>query len=115
PSQATPTTAYRIVGAHTDSPNLRVKPHPDSGGYGWRQVAVEIYGGPLLNSWLDRDLGISGRLILRDGSHQLVLIDRPLLRIPQLAIHLDRAVNDGLVLDRQRHLQPVWGLGTPSA
>ncbi len=103
---------FRIVGAHTDSPNLRVKPRPDSGAHGWRQVAVEIYGGPLLNSWLDRDLGLAGRLTLRDGSTRLVDVDRPLLRVPQLAVHLDRTVNsDGLKLDKQRHMQPVWGLG----
>ena len=105
-------TPFRIVGAHTDSPTLRVKPRPDSGAHGWRQVAVEIYGGPLLNSWLDRDLGLAGRLSLRDGTTCLVDVDRPLLRVPQLAIHLDRAVNsDGLKLDKQRHMQPVWGLG----
>ena len=107
-----PHTPYRIVGAHTDSPNLRVKPLPDAGAHGWRQVAVEIYGGPLMNSWLDRDLGLAGRLTLRDGSTRLVNVDRPLLRVPQLAIHLDRAVSsEGLKLDKQRHLQPVWGLG----
>ncbi|WP_151477191.1 M18 family aminopeptidase [Streptomyces albicerus] len=112
PEGAEPHTAFRIVGAHTDSPNLRVKPRPDSGAHGWRQVAVEIYGGPLLNSWLDRDLGLAGRLSLRDGSTRLVNIDRPLLRVPQLAIHLDRSVtSDGLKLDKQRHLQPIWGLG----
>ncbi|MBW8739756.1 MAG: M18 family aminopeptidase [Streptomyces turgidiscabies] len=111
PEGAAPHTPFRIVGAHTDSPNLRVKPVPDLGGHGWRQVAVEIYGGPLLNSWLDRDLGIAGRLTLRDGTSRLVNVDRPLLRVPQLAVHLDRAVNtDGLKLDKQRHLQPIWGL-----
>ncbi|KUO21232.1 M18 family aminopeptidase [Streptomyces dysideae] len=112
PEGAEPHTPFRIVGAHTDSPNLRVKPRPDSGAHGWRQVAVEIYGGPLLNSWLDRDLGLAGRLSLRDGSSRLVNIDRPLLRVPQLAIHLDRSVSaEGLKLDKQRHLQPIWGLG----
>ncbi|MFK4099451.1 M18 family aminopeptidase [Streptomyces sp. NPDC019531] len=112
PEGAAPHTPYRIVGAHTDSPNLRVKPLPDTGGHGWRQVAVEIYGGPLMNSWLDRDLGLAGRLTLRDGSTRLVNVDRPLLRVPQLAIHLDRAVSsEGLKLDKQRHLQPIWGLG----
>ncbi|WP_405830756.1 M18 family aminopeptidase [Streptomyces sp. NBC_01176] len=114
PEGAGPHTPYRIVGAHTDSPNLRVKPQPDTGAHGWRQVAVEIYGGPLLNSWLDRDLGLAGRLTLRDGSTRLVSIDRPLLRVPQLAVHLDRSVStEGLKLDKQRHLQPVWGLGDP--
>jgi aspartyl aminopeptidase len=111
PEGAAAHTPFRIVGAHTDSPNLRVKPRPDSGAHGWRQVAVELYGGPLLNSWLDRDLGLAGRLTLRDGSTRLVDVDRPLLRVPQLAIHLDRNVTaDGLKLDKQRHLQPVWGL-----
>ncbi|MHC5902653.1 M18 family aminopeptidase [Streptomyces sp. S6] len=112
PEGASAHTPFRIVGAHTDSPNLRVKPLPDTGAHGWRQVAVEIYGGPLLNSWLDRDLGIAGRLTLRDGSARLVNVSRPLLRVPQLAIHLDRSVSsEGLKLDKQRHLQPVWGLG----
>ncbi|MEV0253228.1 M18 family aminopeptidase [Streptomyces sp. NPDC050732] len=112
PENAAAHTPFRIVGAHTDSPNLRVKPQPDAGAHGWRQVAVEIYGGPLLNSWLDRDLGLAGRLSLRDGTTRLVNIDRPLLRVPQLAIHMDRSVHtEGLKLDKQKHMQPIWGLG----
>ncbi|MEU5685381.1 M18 family aminopeptidase [Streptomyces venezuelae] len=112
PEGASAHTPFRIIGAHTDSPNLRVKPQPDAGAHGWRQVAVEIYGGPLLNSWLDRDLGLAGRLSLRDGTTRLVDIDRPLLRVPQLAIHMDRSVHtDGLKLDKQKHMQPIWGLG----
>ncbi|MFH8787281.1 M18 family aminopeptidase [Streptomyces roseoverticillatus] len=115
PEGATPASPFRIVGAHTDSPNLRVKPLPDTGSAGWRQVAVELYGGTLLNTWLDRDLGLSGRVTLRDGSHRLVNVDRPLLRVPQLAIHLDRGVNqDGLKLDKQKHMTPIWGLGKPN-
>jgi aspartyl aminopeptidase len=110
PGQVSP---FRIVGAHTDSPCLRVKPRPDGGGFGWRQIGVEIYGGVLLNSWLDRDLGIAGRVVLRDGSTSEVLIDAPVCRVPQLAIHLDRDVNDrGLVLDKQSHMTPIWGSGT---
>ncbi|MFF2143539.1 M18 family aminopeptidase [Kitasatospora sp. NPDC048296] len=111
PEGAGPETPFRIVGTHTDSPNLRVKPLPDTGSAGWRQVAVEIYGGVPLNTWLDRDLGLSGRLALKDGSARLVQLDEPLLRVPQLAIHLDRQVNDGMKLDRQRHVTPIWGLG----
>jgi aspartyl aminopeptidase len=112
PEGARAETPFRVAGAHTDSTNLRVKPHPDSGAYGWRQVAVEVYGGALLNTWLDRDLGIAGRLTLLDGTTRLVAVDRPLLRVPQLAVHLDRGVNEnGLTLDKQRHMQPVWGLG----
>ncbi|MCU0310473.1 MAG: M18 family aminopeptidase [Acidimicrobiales bacterium] len=110
-----PAQGFHLVGAHTDSPNLRVKPHADTGGHGWRQVGVEVYGGALLNSWLDRDLGLSGRVTVR-GRHgpevRLVRDDRPLLRVAQLAIHLDRGVNDkGLVLDPQRHMVPLWGTG----
>ena len=115
PADAEPARPFRIIGSHTDSPNLRVKPQPDAGIAGWRQIAVEVYGGPLYNTWLDRDLGLAGRLALRDGSELLVNIDRPLLRVPQLAIHLDRGVNsEGLKLNPQVHLTPIWGLGEPT-
>ena len=82
---------FRIIGAHTDSPNLRVKQHPDRYASGWQVVALQPYGGAWLNSWLDRDLGISGRLSVRTGAtidHRLIRIDEPILRVPQLAIHL---------------------------
>ena len=104
----------RVFLAHTDSPTLKVKPNPDVGRGGWRQVGVEVYGGTLWNTWLDRDLGLAGRLALYDGSTVLVNVDRPLLRVPQLAIHLDRGVNQGLKLDAQQHLLPIWGLGAPA-
>ena len=115
------TDGFRLVGAHTDSPNLRVKLRPDSGRIGYRQLAVEVYGSPLLNSWLGRDLGISGRVVVRGGEgpdERLVRIDRPVLHLPQLAIHLDREVGTkGLLLNAQDHLSPIWGLGqaTPGA
>ena len=112
-----PFSGFRIVGAHTDSPNLRIKPQPDAGSSGFRQLGVEVYGSALLNSWLDRDLGVSGRVSLRDGDRpttQLLRVDRPLLRIPQLAIHLDRGVNEqGVKLNPQQHLTPLWSLGPP--
>ena len=102
---------FRVIGAHTDSPNLRVAPQPDTGQAGYRQLGVEVYGGALLNSWLDRDLGVAGRLATPSGT-RLFSIDRPVLRVPQLAIHLDREVNQkGLLLNPQTHLVPVWGLG----
>lgn len=105
----------RILGAHTDSPNLRIKARPNTGAAGFRQLGVEVYGGVLLNSWLDRDLALAGRVMVRSssGSRARLLHERtPMLRIPQLAIHLDREVNSrGLVLDPQHHLAPVWGLG----
>ena len=106
--------AFRIVGAHTDSPNLRIKPRPDHVTAGVRQLGVEVYGGALLNSWLDRDLGLSGRVSVStpDGPElRLVRIDEPLLRVPQLAIHLDREIStDGLKLNAQQHLAPIWDL-----
>ncbi|TQL76136.1 aspartyl aminopeptidase [Stackebrandtia endophytica] len=114
PESAGPATGFRVFGAHTDSPTLKVKPHPDTGSAGWRQVGVEIYGGVPRDTWLDRDLGLSGRLVTRDGQPHLVSINRPLLRVPRLAIHLDRAVNDGQVLDAQNHMTPLWGLGEPT-
>ncbi|MFZ0834151.1 MAG: M18 family aminopeptidase, partial [Mycobacterium sp.] len=105
---------FRVVGGHTDSPNLRVKQHPDRFVSGWRVVALQPYGGAWLNSWLDRDLGISGRLSVRDGAttgERLIRIDEPLLRVPQLAIHLaeDRK---SVTLDPQRHVNAVWGVGS---
>ena len=115
-SPAGSATPFRIVGAHTDSPNLRLKPRPDTGGFGWKQLAVEVYGGALWNSWLDRDLGLSGRVVIdgRTGETVLLRVDEPLLRVPQLAVHLDRDVNgQGLQLNPQQHLTPVWGTGTP--
>jgi aspartyl aminopeptidase len=113
PSASPPEAGFRVLAAHTDSPNLRVKPRPDVASSGWRQVGIEVYGGVLLNSWLDRDLGLSGRVVVAGGGIRLVRIDRPILRVPQLAIHLDREVNErGLVLDRQQHLTPIWALGT---
>jgi aspartyl aminopeptidase len=112
PAVVTQDTPVRVVAAHTDSPVLKVKPRPDRGAAGWRQVGVEVYGGALWNSWLDRDLGIAGRLVLADGTAVLVNVGRPLLRVPQLAPHLDRGVNDrGIKLDPQLHLSPVWGTG----
>jgi aspartyl aminopeptidase len=116
---AGPASPFRVIGGHTDSPNLRVKQHPDLAVAGWQQVGLEPYGGVLLNSWLDRDLGLSGRVAVRRGASvetRLVLIDRPILRIPQLAIHLDSEINSqGLKLNPQQHLPAVWGAGTDPA
>ncbi|QMU96256.1 M18 family aminopeptidase [Microbacterium esteraromaticum] len=110
PADAAAITPVHVLGAHTDSPGFKLKPKPTTGSRGWLQAAVEVYGGPLLNSWLDRELRLAGRLALADGRVVLAATG-PLLRLPQLAIHLDRGVNDGLALDKQTGTQPVWGLG----
>ena len=100
---------FRIVGAHSDSPGLHIKPQPNKQHANMSLLGVEVYGGPLLNSWLDRDLGIAGHVVLQDGSLNLFTSDLPVARISQLAIHLDRDVNDkGLVLDRHQHLNALW-------
>lgn len=105
---------FRIVGAHTDSPNLRVKPRADLVRHGYRQLAVEPYGGVLLHTWTDRDLSLAGRVTLVQGGRlRTVLVDfgRPLLRVPNLAIHLYREISEqGLKLDPQQHLPPLVGL-----
>lgn len=100
-----------FVGAHTDSPCLKLKPRQGSKVAGCSLLEVELYGGLLLNSWLDRDLGIAGVVYGPDGGQRKVLDRRPIARIPQLAIHLDREVNEkGLVLGRQSHMRPIWAL-----
>jgi len=112
PSGVDPNSGATFVGAHTDSPCLRLKPRPNTRGAGLSLLEIEIYGGVLLNSWLDRDLGLAGVLHLRDGSSRLVCERNPVARIPQLAIHLDREINEkGLILNRQVHLRPIWALG----
>lgn len=109
-------TPMRLVGAHTDSPGLRIRPHPDRAVAGFRQLTVEVYGGALANSWLDRDLGLAGRVAVRvpggDAITHHLLRSPAVMRVPQLAIHLDREVStSGLVLNPQLHMNPVWGLG----
>ncbi len=109
---------FRIVAAHTDSPNLRLRPLPDVSAHGYRQVAVEPYGGLLLHTWIDRDLSIAGRVtFVRDGRRRTELLDfrRPMLRIPSLAIHLQRELaTEGLRLNPQQHAVPMLGMdGVP--
>ncbi len=104
----------RLIGAHTDSPNLRLKPSVDYISEGYRQWGVEVYGGVLLHTWLDRDLGLSGRVAVRTASGvalRTLRIDAPIARIPNLAIHLNRDIRtEGLKLNKQRHMPPVLGL-----
>jgi len=105
---------FRVIGAHTDSPNLRLSPRADRTAFGYRQLGVEPYGGVLLHTWLDRDLSLAGRVTLRAGAgtrNELVDFGRPLLHVPSLAIHLQRELRtDGLKLNPQLHALPVLGL-----
>ena len=101
---AGPAAGFRVVGAHTDSPNLRIKPNPDHTRAGWQLLGVEPYGGLILSSWLDRDLGLAGRVAVRgaDGVETRTFHGRDaLLRVAQLAIHLDRTQNEALTLNQQ--------------
>lgn len=109
-SDVSATSPVRVLGAHTDSPGFVVKPNPDFRADTWSQVGVEVYGGPLINSWLDRDLGFAGRVVTTSGVEHLVQTGA-VARIPQLAIHLDRDANRELTLDRQRHVQPIIAVG----
>lgn len=105
-----PRPRFRIVGSHTDSPGLMAKPQPDFQREGLRQVAVEVYGGPILQSWLDRDLRFAGRVITDDGTQHLADTGA-VARVPNLAIHLYRG--DAPTVNRQAHTQPVLGVDRP--
>jgi aspartyl aminopeptidase len=109
-----PTAGFRLIGAHTDSPNLRLKPNPDYLREGYAQWGVEVYGGVLAYTWFDRDLGLSGRAVFR-GSDGPTLhtfrIDRPIARVASLAIHLNRGIRtDGFNPNAQSHMPPLLGL-----
>lgn len=115
-ADAAPSAGFRIISAHSDSPTFRIKPHPEmvSDG-GVVKLNVEVYGGPIMYTWFDRPLSIAGRVVLKsdDPLHprsELVRFDRPLLTIPHLAIHFNRAVNEGNRLSAQKDMLPVIGI-----
>ncbi|APT93704.1 aminopeptidase 2 [Corynebacterium phocae] len=112
PEGASAGSGFRIVGSHTDSPGLALKPNPDFQSHGWQQVAVEVYGGALLHTWFDRELTVAGQVITTDGRQHLVSTG-PILRLPSLAIHLYR--KDEFKPERQAHMQPVLTVGQPEA
>jgi len=107
-------TGFRIVGAHTDSPGLRLKPKAASGSDGLARLAVEVYGGPILATFTDRDLSLAGRVVVRTAAGpqtRLVRFDKSLVRLPNLAIHMNREVNEkGLMLNKQTELPLILGL-----
>lgn len=105
--------ALRLVGAHTDSPCLKVKPNADLSTKGYVQLGVEVYGGALLAPWFDRDLSLAGRVHARiDGKIQSVMInfERAIATVPSLAIHLDREANNGRTINPQTQLPPVLAI-----
>ncbi|SIS99960.1 M18 family aminopeptidase [Neptunomonas antarctica] len=106
-------SGFRMVGAHTDSPCLRIKPNPELHKLGYFQLGVEVYGGALLGPWFDRDLSIAGRVsfVNDQGALASALIDftSPVAIIPSLAIHLDREANSGRAINAQTFLPPLLG------
>ena len=112
PEGADKNSGFRIVGSHTDSPGLVLKPTPDFSAAGWQQVAVEVYGGALLHTWFDRELTVAGQIVTKDGTRHLVNTG-PVLRLPSLAIHLYR--KDEFKPDRQYNMQPVLSVGDSEA
>ncbi|MBP2032630.1 aspartyl aminopeptidase [Clostridium algifaecis] len=107
---------FRIIGAHTDSPGFRIKPNPDIEiENSYVKLNTEVYGGPILNTWMDRPLSIAGRVVLKGKNPfcpdvKFININRPLMIIPNLAIHMNRNINSGIELNRQKHLLPLLAL-----
>lgn len=107
---------FRIIGSHSDSPSFRIKPSPEMEvEKTYLKLNTECYGGPILNTWLDRPLAIAGRVVLKGENvlrptETLVNINRPICIIPNLAIHMNREVNDGFALNKQKDMLPLVGL-----
>jgi len=104
-------TGFKMVGAHTDSPCLKIKPQPERIKHNLVQLGVEVYGGALLNPWFDRDLSMAGRVSYLDSQHAiqhtLVNFEKAVATIPSLAIHLDREANKDRTINPQNHLPPI--------
>lgn len=112
-----PGNSVAIVGAHTDSPCLKIKPISKKTNEGFIQVGVELYGGGIWHSWFDSDLSLAGRVMVKDGDKyvsKLVNIHKALLKIPTLAIHLDRDVNTKFEFNKESQLLPIAGLTNAS-
>ena len=113
-SQPAATTGLRLIGAHTDSPGLRLKPKPAEDAAGMVRLGVEVYGGPILATFADRDLSLAGRVNVRvpgGFASRLVRFADPLLRLPNLAVHMNREVNEsGLKFNKQTELPLLLGV-----
>ncbi len=109
-------SGFRMVGAHTDSPCLKVKPQPEIHKHDYQQLGVEVYGGVLLNPWFDRDLSMAGRVSYLDVDRRrkqaLVNFQKPVAVLPSLAIHLDRDANTSRTINAQTHLPVILAQGT---
>ncbi|SCP97103.1 M18 family aminopeptidase [Anaerobium acetethylicum] len=108
---------FRIAAAHTDFPCIKIKPNPDIAVEKYAQVNVEIYGGAILNTWLDRPLSVSGRVVLKSidifkPEIRLVNFKKPIMTIPNLAIHMNKEVNKGVELNKQTDMLPIVGMIT---
>tara|TARA_B110000305_G_scaffold139530_1_gene155614 strand:- start:285 stop:1169 length:885 start_codon:yes stop_codon:yes gene_type:complete len=114
-----PGAGFVCVGAHTDSPCPKLKPNTKSTAERFLQVRTQNYGGGLWYTWFDRDLGVAGRVVVKkkDGTvtHELLKINRPVMRIPSLAIHLNREMNNGFAVNFQQHMAPIIADATESA
>ena len=107
-----------MVVSHTDSPTLKIKSNPDIFSNGYHQLNVEVYGGPILNTWFDKPLSIAGVVQYEDGKkivEQMVDLKRAVCTIPNLAIHMNREVNNGVVIDKQKDLKPILRIGEKEA
>ncbi|KAJ1834275.1 hypothetical protein IWW55_005386 [Coemansia sp. RSA 2706] len=106
-----PGNGTSIVAAHSDSPCLKLKPVSRKSGAGFLQVGVQLYGGGLWHTWFDRDLSVAGRVMVNDGAggytSRLVQIEEPIMRIPSLAIHMDRSANEAFKFNKEVHLTPI--------
>lgn len=111
-------TGIRMMGAHTDSPCLKIKPHPEMVKTSYYQLGVEVYGGALLNPWFDRDLSVAGRVSYvtsaKELAHDLIDFRKPMAVIPSLAIHLDREANQSRSINAQLQLPPIVRLSNDS-
>ena len=107
---------FRLIGAHTDTPGFRIKPNPEMTTEGkYLKLNTEGYGGPILSTWYDRPLSIAGKVTVRGASAlkpevKLININKPLLIIPSLAIHMNRQVNEGYAINKQKDTLPLLGL-----